>query len=56
MKQGEALRAIPDMDIGVKFDANMDPTRFIDNDIERLVRLRWGEGSIRLQERNRGGE
>lgn len=55
---GEVLSVlrIPDMDIGVKFDANMDPTRFIDNDIERLVRLRWGEGGIRLQERNRGGE
>jgi len=22
----------------------MDPTRFIKNDIERLIRLRWGEG------------
>ncbi len=35
---------IPDIDIGVRFDENMDPTRFIKNDIERLMRLRWGEG------------
>ncbi|MCH4178275.1 MAG: phosphohydrolase [Megasphaera sp.] len=34
---------IPDIDVGVKFDENMDPVRFIKNDIERLVRLRWGE-------------
>ena len=34
---------IPDIDVGVKFDENMDPTRFIKNDIERLVRLRWGD-------------
>jgi len=34
---------IPDMDVGVKFDENMDPVRFIENDIERLVRLKWGE-------------
>lgn len=34
---------IPDSDIGVKFDENMDPTRFLLNDIERLSRLRWGE-------------
>jgi nicotinic acid mononucleotide adenylyltransferase len=50
---------IPDIDIGVKFDTNMDPTRFIENDIERLVRLRWGELGLNLQsesERNRGGE
>lgn len=33
---------IPDIDVGVTFDENMDPTRFIENDIERLVRLRWG--------------
>ena len=33
-----------DIDVGVKFDENMDPTRFIKNDIERLIRLRWGEG------------
>ena len=26
---------IPDIDVGVKFDENMDPTRFIENDIER---------------------
>jgi hypothetical protein len=34
---------IPDIDVGVKFDQNMDPVRFIENDIERLVRLKWGE-------------
>lgn len=34
---------IPDIDVGVKFDENMDPVRFIKNDIERLVRLRLGE-------------
>ena len=34
---------IPDIDVGVKFDENMDPVRFIENDIERLVRLKWGE-------------
>ena len=35
---------IPDIDVGVKFDENMDPVRFIENDIERLIRLQWGEG------------
>ena len=34
---------IPDIDVGVKFDENMDPVRFIENDIERLIRLQWGE-------------
>ena len=34
---------IPDIDVGVSFDENMDPTRFIANDMERLMRLRWGE-------------
>ena len=34
---------IPDIDVGVKFDENMDPVRFIENDIERLVRLKWGD-------------
>ena len=33
----------PDIDVGVAFDQNMDLTRFIENDIERLIRLRWGE-------------
>ena len=33
----------PDVDIGVSFDANLDITRFIENDIERLTRLRWGD-------------
>lgn len=40
---------IPDIDVGVKFDENMDPTRFIKNDIERLIRLRWGEGDGELE-------
>ena len=40
---------IPDIDVGVKFDENMDPTRFIENDIERLIRLRWGEGDGKLE-------
>ena len=40
---------IPDIDVGVKFDENMDPTRFIKNDIERLIRLRWGEGDGDLE-------
>lgn len=40
---------IPDIDVGVKFDENMDPTRFIKNDIERLIRLRWGEGDEELE-------
>ena len=47
---------IPDMDIGVKFDPNMDPSRFIENDSERLVRLRWGEAGSGRYDRNRGGE
>lgn len=47
---------IPDVDIGVKFDSNMDPTRFLENDMERLIRLRWGEAGPRLYDRNRGGE
>ncbi len=38
-----AYPRIPDIDVGVKFDENMDPTRFIENDIERLARLRWGD-------------
>ncbi len=37
---------IPDIDIGVKFDENMDPTRFIENDIERLLRMYWQEGVL----------
>lgn len=37
---------IPDIDVGVKFDENIDPTRFIENDIERLERLQWGEGAL----------
>ena len=47
---------IPDIDIGVLFDANMDPTRFIENDIERLVRLRWGDTGWKNYLKNRGGE
>lgn len=41
---GEVLTAvrIPDIDVGVRFDENMAPTRFIENDLERLKRLRWG--------------
>lgn len=42
---------IPDIDIGVKFDENMDPTRFIENDIERLVRLQWGDSAFPHAER-----
>ncbi|WP_301859624.1 phosphohydrolase [uncultured Megasphaera sp.] len=42
---------IPDIDIGVKFDENLDPTRFIENDIERLVRMRWGERAFEGLER-----
>lgn len=42
---------IPDIDVGVKFDENMDPTRFIENDIERLMRLRWGESAFWHSER-----
>lgn len=34
---------IPDFDIGVKYDENMDPVRFLANDMERLSRLRWGK-------------
>lgn len=37
---------IPDIDVGVKFDENMDPTRFIKNDMERLIRLRWGDEEV----------
>ena len=42
---GEVFTAprYPDVDIGVSFDANLDITRFIENDIERLTRLRWGD-------------
>ena len=41
---GEAITIprIPEIDIGVSFDANLEPTIFIDNDIERLTRLKWG--------------
>lgn len=34
---------IPDSDVGVSFDENIDPTRFIANDLERLMRLCWGK-------------
>ena len=34
---------IPDMDVAVKFDENVEPSRFIENDIERLIRLKWGD-------------
>ena len=33
---------IPEVDRGVSFDENMEPTVFIDNDLERLARLKWG--------------
>ena len=41
---GEAITIprIPEIDIGVSFDTNLEPTIFIDNDIERLTRLKWG--------------
>ena len=42
---------IPDMDVGVHFDENMNPSRFIENDIERLTRLRWKRAN-RKQERD----
>lgn len=50
---GEVLTypRIPDIDVGVKFDENMDPTRFIENDIERLIRLRWGDSAFLHVER-----
>ena len=35
---------IPDMDRGVTFDENREPTEFLDNDIERVARLKWGDG------------
>ena len=38
---------VPDIDVGVKFDETMDPTRFIENDIERLVRMRWGSDGFK---------
>lgn len=34
---------IPDMDRGVIFDESKEPTEFLDNDIERVARLKWGE-------------
>ena len=34
---------IPETDRGVTFDENLKPTNFIENDIERLSRLKWGE-------------
>ena len=33
---------IPDVDRGISFDENLEPTVFIDNDLERLARLKWG--------------
>ena len=33
---------IPETDRGVFFDENLEPTNFLDNDIERLYRLKWG--------------
>ena len=32
---------IPETDRGVTFDENREPTNFLDNDIERLSRLKW---------------
>ena len=32
---------IPQTDRGVIFDENLEPTNFLDNDIERLLRLKW---------------
>ena len=32
---------IPDMNPGVIFDKSMNPSRFIENDIEQLLRFRW---------------
>ncbi len=34
---------VPDIDLGVKFDQNLGPTSFLINDIERVIRLKWGE-------------
>ncbi|MBP3815998.1 MAG: phosphohydrolase [Firmicutes bacterium] len=34
---------IPETDRGVTFDENLEPTNFLDNDIERLSRLKWGD-------------
>ena len=33
---------IPDIGTGVELDENLAPTHFIDNAIERLIRLKWG--------------
>ena len=33
---------IPEVDRGVSFDENLEPSVFIDNDLERLARLKWG--------------
>lgn len=33
---------IPDIGTGVEFDENLAPSVFIDNAIERLVRMKWG--------------
>ncbi len=40
---GEVLTSprIPETDRGVYFDENLEPTNFLDNDIERLYRLQW---------------
>lgn len=51
---GEVFTAprCPDIDIGVTFDSNLDITRFIENDIERLIRLRWGDRVDGIDEEN----
>ena len=43
-RMGEVLTKprIPETDRGVTFDENLEPTNFLDNDIERLYRLQWG--------------
>ena len=43
-RMGEVLTKprIPETDRGVTFDENLEPTNFLDNDIEKLYRLQWG--------------
>ena len=33
---------IPAVDRGISLDENIEPSNFLKNDMERLIRLKWG--------------
>ena len=33
---------VPEIDVGVRFDENLEPSIYLQNEIEQLIRMRWG--------------